>query len=289
MMAHDDPINQHGHIQQLQNGFLAVRIRTIAGNLSSEQLRKVAELTDKYGRGQLHITTRQSLEIHWVQERQLADLFRDIQNAGLLLAVRGARILTVSACPGKTLCQRGINDTIMLTNQLDDCMVGRKLPGKTKIAVSGCPSSCAKPQINDIGLHGVAIPAVSGVCTGCGVCAQSCKVKAAQVQNGWLHIDRSKCIECGVCVKKCPHQILSIKRQGYAVYVGGKIGRIPMLGTKLIASIAEEEAVFYIETILDVYQQLSLEGERIGTVIKRIGLENFREELFKKASSRKLR
>jgi dissimilatory sulfite reductase (desulfoviridin) alpha/beta subunit len=130
---------------------------------------------------------------------------------------------------------------------------------------------------------------VSGVCTGCGACAQSCKVKAAQVQNGWLHIDRSKCIECGVCVKNCPHQILSIKRQGYAVYVGGKIGRIPMLGTKLIASIAEEEAVFYIETILDVYQQLSLEGERIGTVIKRIGLENFREELFKKASFRKLR
>ncbi len=285
MMANNDPINKHGQIEQLQKGFFAVRIRTIAGNLSSEQLRKVAELTDKYGRGQLHITTRQSLEIHWVQELRLADLFREIQDAGLLLAVRGARMLSVIACPGRTLCQRGISDTIMLTNRLNEGMVGNELPGKTKIAVSGCPSSCAKPQINDIGLHGVSIPAVNGGCVGCGVCAQSCKVKAAQIHNGRLSINGSKCVGCGVCVKKCPHQVLSSERQGYAIYVGGKIGRVPMLGTKLFASIPEEEAVFYIETILDVYQQLSLEGERIGTVIKRIGLDTFREELFKKASS----
>ena len=161
MIVQCNSIRQHGHIKQQQQGFAAVRIRTIAGNMTSDQLRKVADLSDKYGQGQLHITTRQSVEIHWVQENQLETIFQEIQDFDLLLAVRGPRIMTVIACPGITLCKRGIGDTVMLANQLNDCMVGREMSGKTKIAVSGCPSSCAKPQINDIGLHSVMIPAVA--------------------------------------------------------------------------------------------------------------------------------
>nr|WP_092074652.1 hypothetical protein [Dendrosporobacter quercicolus] len=45
----------------------AVRIRTIAGNMTSCQLRKVADLADQYGRGQVHIATRQSVELHLVE------------------------------------------------------------------------------------------------------------------------------------------------------------------------------------------------------------------------------
>ncbi len=279
---------QHGRIEQRQKGFFAVRIRTLAGNMTSEQLRKAAELSDKYGRGQLHITTRQSLEIHWVQETRLDNLFQEIHEAGLLLAVRGARLLTVIACPGRTLCRRGISDTIMLSKQLNDCMVGRGLPGKTKVAVSGCPNACAKPQINDIGLYGVIIPAVAGSCVKCDVCLQSCKAGAIESRNGVLGIDRNKCIGCGICVESCPQQALIAERQGYAVSIGGKIGRAPMLGTKLPDIIAEQDAVSCIQTILDVYQQLSLKGERIGTVINRIGLASFQQEMLKAVSGRTL-
>jgi len=272
-------IRQHGHIKQQQQGFVAVRIRTIAGNMTSDQLHKVADLSDKYGQGQIHITTRQSVEIHWVQENQLETIFQEIHDFGLLLAVRGPRIMTVIACPGITLCKRGIVDTTRLATQLNDCMVGRELSGKTKIAVSGCPSSCAKPQINDIGLHGVMIPAVTEGCIGCNFCAQHCNVKAIKVQELIPSIDRDKCIGCGVCVKNCPQKALTAERQGYAIYIGGKIGKKPMLGIKIFSVIPEQEAISYIEVILEAYNRLSFKGERIGTVINRIGVANFQQEI----------
>jgi dissimilatory sulfite reductase (desulfoviridin) alpha/beta subunit len=281
MIDQCNSIRQHGHIKQQQQGFAAVRIRTIAGNMTSDQLRKVADLSDKYGQGQLHITTRQSVEIHWVQENQLETIFQEIQDFGLLLAVRGPRIMTVIACPGITLCKRGIGDTVMLANQLNDCMVGREMSGKTKIAVSGCPSSCAKPQINDIGLHSVMIPAVAEGCVACNSCAQNCKVEAIKVRELIPCIDRDKCVGCGVCVKNCPKQALIAERQGYAVYVGGKIGKKPMLGTKIFSVIPEQEAISYIQVILEAYNRLSIKGERIGTVINRIGMANFQQEILK--------
>lgn len=274
-------IRQHGHIKQQQQGFAAVRIRTIAGNMTSDQLRKVAYLSDKYGQGQLHITTRQSVEIHWVQENQLKTMFQEIYDFGLLLAVRGPRVMTVIACPGVTLCKRGIGDTTRLATQLNDCVVGRDLSGKTKIAVSGCPSSCAKPQINDIGLHGIIIPTVIEGCVGCNFCTQHCKVAAIKVEEMMPSIDSSKCIGCGACVKNCPQKALTAKRQGYAVYVGGKIGKKPMLGTKIFSVIPEQEAISCIQRILEAYSRLSFKGERIGTVINRIGMTNFQQEVLK--------
>lgn len=272
-------ITKHGRIEQRQTGFVAVRIRTIAGNLTSSQLRQVAELCDRYGRGQLHITTRQSVEIHWVQAHRLPILFREIHDLGLLLAVRGPRLLTVIGCPGRGLCRRGISDTALLAAQLDELMVGRALPGKTKVALSGCPNSCAKPQINDIGLHGVTIPAVAAGCTGCNDCVQGCNAAAITVQQCTPYIDSTKCVGCGLCIKNCPRQAVVAGQQGYAVYVGGKIGRAPMVGTKIFPAIPEQEAVAYIQVILDVYNRLSLKGERIGTLIKRIGVEPFRQEI----------
>ncbi len=286
MIDQNNSIRQHGRIKQQQQGFTAVRIRTIAGNMTSDQLRKIADLSDRYGQGQLHITTRQSVEIHWVRENQLETIFQEIQDFGLLLAVRGPRIMTVIACPGITLCKRGIGNTVMLATQLNDCIVGREMPGKTKIAVSGCPSSCAKPQINDIGLHGVMIPAIADGCIGCNSCAQNCKVEAIKVRELIPCIDKDKCVGCGVCVKNCPKQALIAKRQGYAVYVGGKIGKKPMLGIKIFSIIPEQEAISFIQAILEAYSRLSVKGERIGTVINRIGLVNFQEEILKQNFSK---
>ncbi|WP_371379344.1 4Fe-4S binding protein [Sporomusa aerivorans] len=281
MIDQASAIKQHGTIEQLQPGFAAVRIRTIAGNMTSDQFRTAAGLADKYGRGQLHITTRQSVEIHWVQTGQLAAAFRELLAAGLLLAVRGRRIMTVIACPGKALCRRGLGDTADLAAQLNAGMVGQELAGKTKIAVSGCPSACAKPQINDIGLHGVILPAVTGNCSLCNLCGQNCNSQAIEVRENNLSIDRDKCAGCGQCVKHCPHQALTAQKQGFAVYVGGKIGKKPLLGVKVFAVIPEQDALGYVQAILNAYRQLSLQGERIGDVIQRIGLPPFRQEIIR--------
>lgn len=272
-------------IEQKQKGFRAVRVRTIGGNMTSAQLRSLADLADQYGKGQVHITPRQSMEVHWVPEEKLDSMLQDISVSELLLAVRGARVLTTIACPGAALCKKGICDTGTLTAQLNQLVVGREQPGKTKIAVSGCPNSCAKPQINDIGLHGVIIPCVNNGCVDCKGCIKVCKVNAISVQNNVPRIDSEKCVGCGLCVKVCLPKALIAERQGYAVYVGGKIGRKPMLGIKILGAIPEQDAVYVVEAILDAYRDLGLEGERLGEVIQRIGLDSLRQKMMKRVDS----
>jgi anaerobic sulfite reductase subunit C len=279
MLEQSGFIRQHGYISQTQKGLFAVRIRTIAGTLTSAQLCSLAELAHKYGNGQVHITTRQSVEIHGVWENRLNGMFQEIYDQGLLLAVRGPRILTIVSCPGAKLCQKGLCNTAGLAAELDAAMVGREQPAKTKIALSGCPNSCAKPQINDIGLHGVVIPVAAQRCCGCKTCEDGCKVKAITVRESTPSIAAEMCIGCGICVRNCPQQILFGKKRGYTIYVGGKIGKNPLPGHKVFTVISEQEAVSYIEAILEAYNRLAYRGERIGDLINRIGLVAFQAEI----------
>lgn len=264
-------------IEQKQTGFRAVRIRTVGGNLSSQQLKILAELAEKYGKGQLHLTTRQSVEIHWIAATAVDAMLAEVRAMSLLPAVRGTRVLTVMACPGAALCRKGIGDAADLALQLNTAVVGREQPGKTKIAVSGCPNSCVKAQINDIGLHGVIIPEVQAGCDGCNACAAVCKINAIAVRDKVPVIDHESCVWCGLCARICPQQALTVAKQGYALYVGGKVGRQPVLGSKLFAVVPPEAAVSVISAVLEVYGELGRQGERIADVLRRTGLVHFRQ------------
>ncbi|SCM81019.1 Nitrite and sulphite reductase 4Fe-4S region (fragment) [uncultured Sporomusa sp.] len=72
---------------------------------------------------------------------------------------------------------------------------------------------------------------------------------------------------------------MHIHKQGYSLYIGGKIGRKPILGNKIFAVIPEQEAISHIEIVLHVYNQLAYKNERIGDVINRIGLNSFLQEI----------
>ena len=62
----------------------------------------------------------------------------------------------VNFCPGTTFCKKGQQDAVSLGMKLDDKYTGMKLPFMMKMAVSGCPSSCAESPIKDIGIVGTA-------------------------------------------------------------------------------------------------------------------------------------
>jgi len=280
----DSIIGQHGLLAQKQAGFCVVRVRTRGGNITSDHLRKVAELADKYGRGQLHFTTRQSIEMYWIPSDQLGPMLREIADSGLLPSIRGPRMRTVVACPGASLCKFGICDTSTLATQLDKSVVGRQLPTKTKIGISGCPNSCSKPQENDIGLQGIIVPRVTDGCVGCSACVQVCKVLAIEVQDRTPRINFRGCVGCGLCIKSCPTHSLLGAKQGYKVYVGGRIGKKPRLGIKMFAVIPESKAYSYVEAILEAYHRFGNEGERISDVLKRHGIVALRQVVAAKLS-----
>lgn len=279
MMHKSSEYKQHGFIEQKQKGFYSLRIRTRAGNMTTEQLRKVADLADKYAKGQVHFTTRQSVEMPWVPEVHYRAMMQEIKDAGLLWAVCGQRMRTIVACPGAAICRFGLVDTVSLAGKLDEIYVGQELPSKTKLGISGCANSCGKPQENDIGLQGVIEPVLGEGCIGCGVCSMLCKAQAVELVNDEPVFNKEKCIGCGRCMNICPERAIEAKYFGYNLYVGGKIGRFPQLGVKVVEAIAESDVVSYLEAVLAAYRSLAQKGERVANVINRVGLELFTSEI----------
>lgn len=269
---------RYGFISQKQPGMFAMRIRNVAGSTTVDKMLKIAELADKYGRGQVHFTTRQAIEIPWVKEEDFPKIMDDILEAGLLPAVCGPRVRTIVTCPGNEVCKFGLVDTAKLAGILDQMFVGRQLPAKTKFAVSGCSNSCVKPQENDIGIKGVVKTAISKTaCVSCGACVRKCPAKALSLNGRDVTVDHEKCLGCGWCIKACPRKAIIASEAGCKIYIGGKIGRFPQLGQVLADMVNEKDVPGYIEVILATYQELANNGERIAQVVNRVGFDKFKE------------
>ncbi len=273
-------LKKGGFLKQRQKDLFILRLRTIAGNLTAEKMNFVAELAKKYGRGYVHVTTRQGLEIPWVKLEDYESLNREIKELGLLTGTCGPRIRTVVACPGNTVCSYGLMDAPKVAAQLDEAFFGREVPKKTKMAVSGCPNSCAKPQENDFGFVGAVEPALDQEkCTGCGLCVKVCPAGALVLAEGRPLLDRHKCIHEGNCIASCPMDAWTAERRGFHVYVGGKIGRFPRLGDRVADFVPEEDIILFSEKILRAFTNLGQRGERLADVLGRVGVARFRQEL----------
>ena len=72
-----------GIYYQRQEGYFMQRVKLPAGVISSKQARTVAEAAERFGQGQIHLTTRGSMEIHWIRENDLPELKRVLSGAGL--------------------------------------------------------------------------------------------------------------------------------------------------------------------------------------------------------------
>ncbi|SCM83388.1 Nitrite and sulphite reductase 4Fe-4S region [uncultured Sporomusa sp.] len=276
---------RYGFIPQRQQGLLLMRLRNRSGNLTAADLRKMAELAERFGTGEAHVTIRQGIEIPGVKEERFEEARQAILDAGLLPAVCGLRVRPVVACPGTATCPYGLVNTRALSDQLDRQYVGKDLPAKTKLAVSGCANACTKPQAHDIGFRGAAEPVIDQeLCVKCGACVKRCPAAAMTLDDGGLAIDLDTCLSCGVCVTTCPKQALAYTQVGYHIYIGGKGGRYTNTGECIATFVAEEEVIPYLEAILAAYQELADKGERLSKVVARVGLATVKAKIADKLS-----
>ena len=143
-----------GIIPQKDRELYTIRVQVVGGHLTSAHLAALAAIAEKYGRGRVHLTTRQGMEIPDVHGRDLEALRRDLAAAGLRLAPGGNRVRGIVACPGGH-CRCGLIDPQVLARKLSESIGSREgLPHKLKVSITGCPNSCAKPQENDLGVMG---------------------------------------------------------------------------------------------------------------------------------------
>ncbi|MDU2063868.1 MAG: 4Fe-4S binding protein [Sporomusaceae bacterium] len=273
-MAGKTDYKKFGFIPQRQKGLLLMRVRNAAGDMTATQMRKLADLAEKYGNGEFHVTVRQGMEIPGVKEELFEEAYNAILEAGLLPAVCGPRVRPVVSCPGTATCPYGLEDTKELAKFLDQHFVGRELPAKTKFAISGCANACTKPEAHDVGCKGAHEPIVDpSNCIHCGACVRRCPAKAMSLDTGEVVIDTDKCLACGVCISICPKKTIHTGRTGFHVYIGGKGGRYSYDGKLLESFVPADKIAQYLDALLAVYNEKGEKGQRLCVLVANEGIE----------------
>ncbi len=263
------------------------RVVCRGGVYTAEQLSAIAECAKKFGSGKVSFTSRLSAEIVGIPFYNIDKASDFLSEHGLYFGGTGAKIRPITACKGTT-CVFGNIDTQDIAALLHDKfyieMDSVKLPHKFKIGVGGCPNSCMKPSINDVGIEGRKnFQFNDELCKGCKVCsvARICPMQAPKFMDGKISIDKEKCIGCGLCVGKCPFGAVPKEAESkVAIYAGGTWGKTKREGTILSRLFSTDEIPEIIEKIMLWYKENAFAKERLGKVIDRIGIESFEKEIF---------
>lgn len=268
-----------GYMQQQDKEYYSLRILTAAGNLTTNQLRSLVDIADKYGREYIGFTTRQCIEIPWIKEESIVEVKKMIKKAGITTGGTGSKVIAVAACKGK-LCKYGLIDSQEISRKLEEKFLGMDLPSKFKIGVTACPNNCVKAPLSDLGFMGQNEPRVEyDMCKGCKICERTCKVDAIEVANKKAVINHKKCISCGQCIKACPFKAMKLEKEGIAVYIGGKFGRELRLGNRVDRLFKIDELEALTEKVINYYNNNAKKGERLGQTINRVGFTHIKNAL----------
>ena len=256
------------------------RIVTVAGLFTPGELHAIAECAEKYGNGKVIFTARLAAEIVGIPFDKIPEAEAFMAERGLYFGGTGAKVRPIAACKGTT-CVYGNIDTQALAKVIyDKFYIGMrdvKLPHKFKIGVGGCPNSCMKPSLNDVGIEGCkAFSFDAELCRGCKKCgvAESCPTKAVSVVGGKAVIDANKCTNCGVCVGKCPFGAVPGEAESVCrIFVGGTWGKTQRMGTLLNAVYSADEIPTVIEKVMLWYKENGFTKERLGAAIDRLGTD----------------
>ena len=142
---------------QKQNGFSAVVVRLVLGDITAAQFRAIADLAVQYGEGEVRLSNEQNFVLRFVPTSKLPALHRELARIGL--AKSGAnRVNDVTSCPGASSCKLAVTASRGLAGVLTDLLDRRPdLVAATKgldIKVSGCPHGCGQHYIAGIGFQG---------------------------------------------------------------------------------------------------------------------------------------
>jgi nitrite reductase (NADH) large subunit len=155
--AKDDPqsryINERSHANIQKDGTYSVIPRMWGGETTAAELRRIADVVDKYQIPTVKVTGGQRIDLLGVKKEDLVNVWKDI---GMPSGHAYAKALrTVKTCVGSEWCRMGTQDSTQMGKDLERAMWRMYAPHKVKFAVSGCPRNCAEAGIKDVGIIGV--------------------------------------------------------------------------------------------------------------------------------------
>lgn len=192
------------------------------------------------------------------------------------------KMYSLSVCRGNK-CPRSVIDTQLIAqnieNKMEEINLAERLQKKIKsprilphhmfkIAVSGCPNGCSRPQIKDLGIVGVMkVKVVSELCDGCGECAAVCKENAIEINQDVAHINDQKCLYCGDCMRSCSREVIQSPKRGFNLLVGGHLGRHPHLADEIYTLTGQDFIIDQLEKYGEIFIKYS-PGKRLGKILE---------------------
>jgi nitrite reductase (NADH) large subunit len=155
--AVDDPqsrfINERAHANIQKDGTYSVVPRMWGGETTAAELRRIADVVDKYRIPTVKVTGGQRIDLLGVKKEDLPRVWADLDMPSG--HAYGKSLRTVKTCVGSEWCRFGTQDSTSMGKELEHDLFGMWSPHKVKLAVSGCPRNCAEAGIKDVGVIGV--------------------------------------------------------------------------------------------------------------------------------------
>jgi len=265
--------------------------------VSSDFIRAICDIADKYCSGYLRFTTRHNVEFLVSDEKKLQPLIDELEKKGYLLGGVGYSISNIVHTQGWVHCKSAVTDSSGIVKDMMDELypyfTGKiKVPARMRIAVACCVNMCGACHCSDIAIVGIhrTIPRINDEAV-----ARSCEIPSviASCPTGAIRpnpkvksieINRDKCMMCGNCVAVCPGlKIMDAQNDGVSIWVGGKVSNartVPMFSRLAIPYLPNNpprwpEVTSAVKNLVEVWAKNAKQGERMGEWIERISWERF--------------
>jgi sulfite reductase beta subunit len=278
---------------------------------TTDYVREICEIADKYCDGYVRWTTRNNVEFHVTDEEKLRALIEDLKSRKFPggsykfpIGGTGASVTNVVHTQGWIHCHTPATDASgvvkAIMDELFEYFGSHKLPAQVRIALACCLNMCGAVHCSDIAVVGIhrkppmieddrlekvcEIPLVIASCPLGAIKPATVEIEGQKRKT--VRVNAERCMFCGNCYTMCPAMpIADGQGDGLALVVGGKVSnRIspPKFSKVVIPYIPNEPprwptTVKWIKKILEVYSQHAKKYERVGDWIERIGWEKFFE------------
>jgi sulfite reductase beta subunit-like hemoprotein len=140
-------------------GTFMLRVKVPAGKLSPRQLRGIGETSNLFGRGDGELSTRQNIQLHWLELAKLPEVFAHLEASDSTTAGGcGDTVRNITGCPVQGLAGDELFDTTPIVDAAAEKFYGKpewaNLPRKHKYSIAACADRCNAPEINCVSLIG---------------------------------------------------------------------------------------------------------------------------------------
>jgi nitrite reductase (NADH) large subunit len=155
--AKNDPqsryINERAHANIQKDGTYSVVPRMWGGVTNAADLRRIADVADKYAVPMIRVTGGQRIDLFGIKKEDLPNVWADLDMPSG--HAYGKALRTVKTCVGSEFCRFGTQNSTQMGIDIEKAFWKMWAPHKVKFAVSGCPRNCAESGIKDVGIIGV--------------------------------------------------------------------------------------------------------------------------------------